>query len=139
MNNQQKTPLEKLISDRHRLQRECATQEQELNADFSYIQENAGTLLLSGVSSTLISGHKKQRDGREPIRTGLGNTVPFIGVCRLSLCSTRIDARRLECRTPDADRLGHPKSPKVDHKETFREKEIRACLNFVQKELSKEC
>ena len=60
MNNQQKTPLEKLISGRRRLQRECATQEQELNADFSYIQENAGTLLLSGVSSLLFPNTKNK-------------------------------------------------------------------------------
>ena len=48
MNNPQPTPLEKLISDRRRIQQECTIQEQKLNADFSYIQENAGTLLLSG-------------------------------------------------------------------------------------------
>ena len=51
MNNPQPTPLEKLISDRRRIQQECTIQEQKLNADFSHIQENAGTLLLSGVSA----------------------------------------------------------------------------------------
>ena len=49
MNNQQ-TPLEKLISDKERIQRQCKRQEQKLNEDFSYIQENAGSLLLSGLS-----------------------------------------------------------------------------------------
>ena len=44
MNNPQPTPLEKLISDRRRIQQECTIQEQKLNADFSHIQENAGTL-----------------------------------------------------------------------------------------------
>ena len=38
MNNPQPTPLEKLISDRRRIQQECTIQEQKLNADFSYIQ-----------------------------------------------------------------------------------------------------
>ena len=38
MNNQQ-TPLEKLISDKERIQRQCKRQEQKLNEDFSYIQE----------------------------------------------------------------------------------------------------
>mgnify|MGYP000178748542 CR=1 FL=1 len=49
MNNRQ-TPLEKLISDKERIQRQCKRQEQKLNEDFSYIQENAGSLLLSGLS-----------------------------------------------------------------------------------------
>ena len=51
MDNPQQTPLEKLISERRRIQQECMVQEQKLNADFSYIQENAGTLLLSGLST----------------------------------------------------------------------------------------
>lgn len=33
MNNPQPTPLEKLISDRRRIQQECTIQEQKLNAD----------------------------------------------------------------------------------------------------------
>ena len=44
-NKQQQTPLEKLISDRQRLQEQCAVQEQKLNEHFTYIQENAGSLL----------------------------------------------------------------------------------------------
>ncbi len=78
MNNQQKTPLEKLISDRHRLQRECATQEQELNADFSYIQENAGTLLLSGVSSLLFPDTKNKET--EENRSAQASETPFLSL-----------------------------------------------------------
>lgn len=48
--NKQQTPLEKLISDKNRLQERC-TQEQKLNADFTYIQENAASLLVSGFSA----------------------------------------------------------------------------------------
>lgn len=57
MNNQQ-TPLEKLISDKTRIQEQCKIQEQKLNEDFSYIQENAGSLLLSGLSSLLFPSNK---------------------------------------------------------------------------------
>ena len=39
MNNPQPTPLEKLISDRRRIQQECTIQEQKLNADFSHTRE----------------------------------------------------------------------------------------------------
>ena len=65
MNNPQPTPLEKLISDRRRIQQECTIQEQKLNADFSYIQENAGTLLLSGVSALLFPNTKTKSKGRK--------------------------------------------------------------------------
>ena len=65
MNNPQPTPLEKLISDRRRIQQECTIQEQKLNADFSYIQENAGTLLLSGVSALLFPNTKTKSKGTE--------------------------------------------------------------------------
>ena len=61
MNNPQQTPLEKLISDRRRIQQECTIQEQKLNADFSHIQENAGTLLLSGVSALTQKPNPKVR------------------------------------------------------------------------------
>ena len=60
MNNQQ-TPLEKLISDRRRIQQECTIQEQKLNADFSHIQENAGTFVTFRVSPLSYSPkHKNQ-------------------------------------------------------------------------------
>ena len=65
MNNPQPTPLEKLISDRRRIQQECAMQEQQLNADFSYIQENAGSLLLSGVSALLFPKTKSKTNETE--------------------------------------------------------------------------
>ena len=38
--NKQQTPLEKLISDKNRLQERCRLKEQELNSDFTYSQEN---------------------------------------------------------------------------------------------------
>lgn len=57
MNNQQ-TPLEKLTSDKERIRQQCCIQEQKLNKDFSYIQENAGSLLLSGLSSVLFPNSK---------------------------------------------------------------------------------
>lgn len=54
----QLTPLEKLISDKQCLQRKCQKQTEKLNDDFSYIQENAGSLLMSGLSSLLFSSSK---------------------------------------------------------------------------------
>ena len=38
MQNKPLTPLEKLISDKERIRRQCVIQEQKLNDDFSYIQ-----------------------------------------------------------------------------------------------------
>lgn len=68
MNNPQ-TPLEKLISDKQRVQEECRLKEQKLNNEFAYIQENAGSLLISGVSALLFPGTKtknKPADTRQP-------------------------------------------------------------------------
>ena len=121
MNNPQPTPLEKLISDRRRIQQECTIQEQKLNADFSYIQENAGTLLLSGVSAL-------QRNGKQPACTYFGSAIHVAWICRLSFCGTRLITCCMGCCTPIIDSLGHPESPGVDNKETFQEKEI-SCNN----------
>lgn len=65
MNKKQQTPLEKLISDRRRIQKACVVQVQKLNTDFSYIQENAGSLLLSGVSALLFPSTKAKSKGTE--------------------------------------------------------------------------
>lgn len=65
MNKQQQTPLEKLISDRRRIRQECKIQEQKLSNDFSYIQENAGSLFLSGVSALLFPNTKATSKGTE--------------------------------------------------------------------------
>ena len=51
MNQQQLTPREKLKAER--------LQEQRLNEDFAYVQENAGSLLMSGLSMLLFPSNKK--------------------------------------------------------------------------------
>lgn len=62
--NKQQTPLEKLISDKNRLQERCRLKEQDLNSDFTYIQENSASLLLSGITS-LLFGKSKQAPASE--------------------------------------------------------------------------
>lgn len=57
--NKQQTPLEKLISDKNRLQESCRLQEQKLNADFTYIHENAASLLMSGFSALIFPKQKQ--------------------------------------------------------------------------------
>jgi hypothetical protein len=64
MNNQQ-TPLEKLISDKQRIQQECLLREQKLNEEFNYIQDNAGSLLVSGVSTLLFPKTKAKSKAAE--------------------------------------------------------------------------
>ena len=138
MNNPQQTPLEKLISDKERIQRQCKRQEQKLNEDFSYIQENAGSLLLSGLSSLLFPSNKsttKTNDKNtapvtagQPACTYFGSAIHVAWICRLSFCGTRLITCCMGCCTPIIDSLGHPESPGVDNKETFQEKEI-SCNN----------
>ena len=59
--NKPLTPLEKLISDKERIRKQCVIQEQKLNDDFSYIQENAGSLLISGFTTLLFPNSKSKK------------------------------------------------------------------------------
>ena len=56
--NKPLTPLEKLIFDKEQIRRQCVVQEQKLNDDFLYIQENAGSLLISGFTGLLFPNTK---------------------------------------------------------------------------------
>ena len=80
MNNPQQTPLEKLISDRRRIQQECTIQERKLNADFSYIQENAGTLLLFGRPPILCPNPKTNTKGTGSNRIAPASEVPAMSL-----------------------------------------------------------
>ena len=71
--NNQLTPLEKLTFEKRRLQEECRLQANKLNDDFAYIQENTGSLLMSGLSALLFP-HSKQTASKGK-RTS-SNTVP---------------------------------------------------------------
>lgn len=70
MNNPQtQTPLEKLISDKQRIMQECSLQEQKLNDDFLYIQDNAASLLVSGISALLFPKTKDKSEKTENNQT----------------------------------------------------------------------
>lgn len=75
------TPLEKLISDKRRLRRQCAQQKQKLTDDFSYIQENAGSVLLSGVTTLLFPNNKtKKKEETLPVISPNKTVIPSLGV-----------------------------------------------------------
>ncbi len=57
----QPTPLEKLQADKILLQEACRKQEQKLGESFSYLQENAGSIVLSGLSLLLFGGNKPSK------------------------------------------------------------------------------
>lgn len=88
------TPLEKLISDKRRLRRQSVLQEQKLSDDFSYIQENAGSLLISGVSALLFPNSKSKKpeenapattpDHKNTILPSLGLT-DYLGIAQGAL------------------------------------------------------
>lgn len=59
--NKIQTPLEKLISDKEHIRKQCVEQEHKLNQDFLYIQENAPSLLLSGFSALLFPNTKAKK------------------------------------------------------------------------------
>ena len=78
MNNRQ-TPLEKLISDNERIRKQCFIQEQKLNDDFSYIQENAGSLLISGFTTLLFPNTKSKKTESTETATTASQPVTPIG------------------------------------------------------------
>lgn len=59
--NRPLTPLEKLISDKEQIRKQCGIQEQKLNDDFSYIQENAGSLFISGFTALLFPNTQSKK------------------------------------------------------------------------------
>ena len=69
------TPLEKLQANKQRLQTACDEQEKKINATFSYIQENAGSLLLSGVSSLLFPSKPSNKADSKPAVTQKDNAT----------------------------------------------------------------
>lgn len=74
MNHPQQTPLEKLLADKQRIQQACVEQENKINDTFAYIQENAGSLLLSGLSSLLFPAKPQKKGETQP--NAAVNTVP---------------------------------------------------------------
>ena len=77
--NKPLTPLEKLISDKERIRKQCVIQEQKLNDDFSYIQENAGSLLISGFTTLLFPNTKSKKTESTETATTASQPVPPIG------------------------------------------------------------
>jgi len=55
------TPLERLISNKERINVLSKIQENKMNANVQYIQQNGGKLLLSGVTSAILPGTKSKR------------------------------------------------------------------------------
>ena len=78
--SKQQTPLERLISDKERIQRQWKRQEQKLNEDFSYIQENAGSLLLSGLSSLIFPGNKPTAKSNDKNTASIAAGQPSIAL-----------------------------------------------------------
>ena len=77
--NKPLTPLEKLISDKERIRKQCVIQEQKLNDDFSYIQENAGSLLISGFTTLLFPNTKSKKTESTETATTASQPVTPIG------------------------------------------------------------
>lgn len=79
-NNNPQTPLEKLISDKRRIRQQCVIQEQKLSDDFSYIQENAGSLLLSGVTTLLFPNSKSTKKECAPAPAKNDTPLASLGI-----------------------------------------------------------
>lgn len=73
------TPLEKLRADKLRLRQQCLEQAEKVNGTLAYMQEHAGSLLLSGLS-TLLFPPSKPATAQETVQTEgkrSGTSSPF--------------------------------------------------------------
>jgi hypothetical protein len=52
--NKRLSPIEQLFADKIDIKKKCRIQEKKISADFAYIRDNAGRLLLSGMSSLIF-------------------------------------------------------------------------------------
>lgn len=81
MNNKTTAPLARLTAERSRIRRQCRQQEQELDQDWEYIQQHAGSLLLSGLASVLLSGFGSKEKEEEDTQEGRKSSPnPFSGI-----------------------------------------------------------
>ncbi len=69
------TPIEKLLADKVDIKAKCRMQEKKLNEDFTYIQNNASGLLLSGVSTLLFPPRNSSFKNEKQSSHASGNEV----------------------------------------------------------------
>lgn len=68
--NKQLSPIERLFADKIDVREKCRIQEKKINADFVYIRDNAGGLLLSGMSSLLFPSKDTNEKSAGKLSTG---------------------------------------------------------------------
>lgn len=54
MDSRTRTPQEKLIFEKEQISLECLKKEEEISEHLSYVQDHAGSMLLSGVSALIF-------------------------------------------------------------------------------------
>ena len=55
------TPIERLLANKYDVEAKCIMQEKKLQDDYKYIQNNASSLFLSGLSSLLFSSGQTKK------------------------------------------------------------------------------
>lgn len=79
-NNNTLTPLEKLIFEREQITKQCRKQEEKLNGHVVYLQQNAGSLLLSGLSSLLFPKTSAVPVKSATVQPSSGNQTMTLGI-----------------------------------------------------------
>jgi hypothetical protein len=60
------TPLEQLLAEKSSIEKKCRQQKKKLNEDFTYIQNNASTLLISGISAIFFRAKSTDKKVKKP-------------------------------------------------------------------------
>ncbi|MDR2232349.1 MAG: hypothetical protein LBE56_04400 [Tannerella sp.] len=58
------------MADKEQIRQQCIRQEQKLNKEYAYFQENAGSLLISGLSSLVFSGFGESKKHQKAVDSG---------------------------------------------------------------------
>lgn len=78
----QQTPIERLLADKQRIRQSCTEYEKRIGNSMTYIQENAGTLLLSGMSSILFPAKPSNKTTKStvPVKASGESTASPLGI-----------------------------------------------------------
>lgn len=68
--NKHLSPAEQLFADKTDIKEKCRMQEKKINADFAYIRDHAGGLLLSGISSLIFPSKNTNEKSADKLPAG---------------------------------------------------------------------
>ncbi|MCC8153158.1 MAG: hypothetical protein LIP01_02425 [Tannerellaceae bacterium] len=79
-----------MCSRKREIKRQSKIYEEKIAADFDYVQEHAGSFLMSGVSSLIFPKHKKGNSEKKSHSGSTGDSFNFMSLAKSMLVPTAI-------------------------------------------------